>query len=170
MPAHYIFLEFSHSRSPFSMTMLPTFQNLADLIATLRPSSVLVQLDPGEIVPDLCVYRTEALLALDRLEEAAACLRPVIDTLDGDIGAHALLLWSEILLRTGQIDAAILAAARAGGLAADECLRAEATAWMAIGYASKRCWSLAQRGIRDALALAPNHIPIHIAQGRICLA
>src|SRR5262245_598154 len=171
MTAHYTarVTLFVRPGSHISMTTPPMSQELSALIAAFRPSSVLGRLGLGEIPPELRVYGAEALLALDRAEDAAAYLRPVLDTLDGDAGAQALLLWSELRLRAGQVDAAILAAERAGDLADDECLRAEAKAWGAIGYAHKHCWSLAERSLRDALARAPNHIPIRIAQGRVCL-
>lgn len=149
--------------------MPPSPTDLRALLDQQRPATVLQQLSENDVPLELAVYKTEALLALDRYREAHAYLDPIVPQLHHDDFAWAERLWAEILLRMNWIDGAILSAEGAARAAQSAEPRAVATAWAAIGHARKRCWSLAEQTLREARALVPQHHLITVAEARMRL-
>jgi tetratricopeptide (TPR) repeat protein len=82
---------------------------------------------------------------------------------------YAELLRVELLLHQGKIDEALLVAEQAARATNTAHLRAAALGWVARGLATKRCWSLAETTLREAIALAPNDQEVMLAQGRVAL-
>jgi len=142
--------------------------NLDSLLEQLQPRTVLELLE-GEIPAQLAVYKAEALLALDRLQEAHDFLDWQVSALTGDDFARAERVWCEILLKMGYVDAAILSAENAARNTNSTILRAQAVAWSAVGFASKRCWNLAGSALDQARHLAPEDRLVILAEARVAL-
>jgi tetratricopeptide (TPR) repeat protein len=141
---------------------------LRSLLDQQRPATVLNLL--GEAVPpELAVYKAEALMALDRDKEAHDYLDPIVPQLREDDFARAERVWAEILLRQGWLDGAILSAEGAARAAQSPDLRAEATAWSAVGYARKHCWNPADSALREARQIAPGNPLVLLATARVRL-
>lgn len=149
---------------------MPTAPELRALLDQCRPTSVL-NLLPPDTPAELAIYRTEALLALDRLKEASEYLDPLVPHMQGDDFSRAERLWAEILLQQGWVDGSILSAEGAANAAANDEPRAVAHAWAAIGYARKRCFNLAQNALNNAHRFAsPGAWPlIYLAEARVRL-
>ncbi len=146
----------------------PAPSELRAFLDAYRPATVLSRLD-GDIPPDLGVYRAEALLELDRLQEALACLETIISKLMGEQLAEAERLRSVMVLRAGRVDAAILAALRAASLTKDGDSKAAALGWSAVGLAHKGCLGMAEAHLREAIEMAPNDARLLQAQARMYL-
>ncbi len=146
----------------------PDALELRTLLDQHRPATVLRSLGE-DLSPQLAIYKAEALMELDRYQEAQQLLDPVIGRLEGDEFAEAERLWALILTRSGYYDGAILSASHAAREARNEETRAAALAWGAVGYAYKRCWGLAETGLREAIELSPNNPRVLVAQARVRL-
>ncbi len=147
---------------------LPDAVELRALLDCHRPATVLKIL-ADNIPPQLGIYKAEALMELDRYQEAQQYLDPIITQLDGDDFAEAERLWALILTRSGYYDGAILSAYHAAREARNEETRAAAMAWGAVGYAYKRCWGQAEAGLREAIEISPNNPRVLVAQARLRL-
>ena len=146
---------------------------LRRLLEASCPTSVLAALG-DKTLPELGIYKAEALLDLDRLHEAYAVIDPLVEAmstskLEGDLYAEAERLRSVILLRGGWVDGSILGALRAAHSAQEGDLRAAALAWSAAGLARKNCWSMAEANLREAIEMAPNAPQVLMAQARVRL-
>lgn len=141
---------------------------LRRLLEASCPTSVLAALG-DKTLPELGIFKAEALLDLDRLHEAYAVLDPLVEQLEGDLYAEAERLRSVILLRMGWVDGSILGALRAAHSAQEVDLQAAALAWSAAGLAHKNCWSMAEANLREAIEMAPNAPQVLIAQARVRL-
>ncbi len=146
------------------ITPPPDFRLLLD---QQKPATVLSLLGEGELSPQLGVFKAEALVLLDRVQEANDYLDPLVMKMQGDDFARAERLWAEICLRLGYVDGSILSAKGAANAAQDPQLRAAAIAWSAIGYARKTCWRKAQQAIQEARQLAPDDLALAIAEARV---
>lgn len=146
----------------------PTPAELRQLIDNLRPNTVLKRLG-GKLPPELCVYKAEALLELDRHEEAHELLDPIIPELQGDDLSNALRFKAYALARKGELDNSIVTAQHAARVAQSETARADALASAAIDLAVKHCWGLATSTLREAIELAPNRPRVLVAQARLRL-
>ncbi|MFZ6029326.1 MAG: C39 family peptidase [Chloroflexota bacterium] len=147
---------------------MPTAAELRDLLEQYRPTTVL-QLLQGEVPPALGLYKAEALMELDRYQEAYDCLDALIPLLDGEAWSQAECLWARVLLDLGHYDGGILSAQAAARSTADNAIRATALAWAAVGYGQKNCWNLADAHIRQAIELDPNSPHVLRAQARLRL-
>jgi tetratricopeptide (TPR) repeat protein len=149
---------------------MPTLDpaELRSLLEQQRPTTVLNLLGE-DVLPELGVYKAEALLSLDRDQEAHDSLDPIVPQLHGDDFARAERMWAEILLRQGWLDSAILSAEGAARAAESADLRAAAVAWSAVGYARKRCWNPAENALREAQQIAPRDPLVLLAEARVRL-
>ena len=146
----------------------PTSLELRRLLDLNKPASVLSAIE-GETRSGLGVYRSEALLELDRLKEAFSVLDPLVESLRGEQRAEAERLRAMILLRMGRVDDSILSALRAADGGRDGVGRAAALAWSAAGLQVKGCWKMAEANLREAIELAPNAPRVLMAQARVRL-
>jgi tetratricopeptide (TPR) repeat protein len=147
---------------------LPVFSELRAALDTYRPATVLSRLE-GEIPSELEVYRAEALLDLDRLHEALACLENIYSHLKGETLAEAERLRAVMYLRAGWVDEAVLGALRSASLTKDVDSKAAALGWCAVGLANKGCLNMAETYLREAIEMAPNASRLLQAQARMYL-
>ncbi len=131
----------------------PSAAQLQTMLDQCRPVTVLKELQ-GEVPPELAIYKAQALLYLDSVEEASRILEPLMEHLQGDELVQAKRYWSQILLHKHQVDEAIFVANSAVRAAQSNEARAHAMVELAIGYSRKYCWQLAENTLRDAKALA----------------
>jgi Tfp pilus assembly protein PilF len=146
----------------------PAPSELRAYLDTYRPATALSRLE-GDLPAGLGLYRAEALLELDRLHEALACLESIFSKLTGEQLAEAERLRSIMYLRAGRVDAAILAALRAANLTKDVDAKAAALGWSAVGLAHKGCVGKAEAQLREAIEMAPNASRLLQAQARMYL-
>lgn len=146
----------------------PAPSELRAFLDAYLPATVLSRLG-GDIPPELGLYRAEALLELDRLHEAQACLESIISNLMGEQLAEAERLRSIMYLRAGRVDAAILVALHAASITKDVDLKAAALGWSAVGLVQKGCLGMAEKQLREAIEMAPNASRLLQAQARMYL-
>ena len=139
--------------------LLPSTERLQELLDQCRPITVLKELQE-EVPVELAIYKAQAFLCLDRIEEASQLLEQVIDQLHGDELARAKRYWSQILLVKNQADEAIFVAQSATQVAESREMRAHAMVELASGYSRKTCRKLAEDTLRDAKALIGPNDPI----------
>ena len=146
----------------------PAPSELRAFLDAYRPATVLSRLK-GDIPLELELYRAEALLELDRLHDAQACLESIRSKLLGEQLAEAERLRSIMYLRAGRVDAAILGALRAASITKDGDSKAAALGWSAVGLAHKGCLGMAEAHLREAIEMAPNASRLLQAQARMYL-
>jgi tetratricopeptide (TPR) repeat protein len=148
--------------------ILPVSSELRAALDTYLPATVLSKLE-GDIPAELELYRAEALLELDRLHDALACLENIYSRLQGENLAEAERLKAIMHLRAGWVDTAILGAFRSANLTKDVDSKATALGWSAVGLARKGCLSMAETYLREAIEMAPNASRLLQAQARMYL-
>lgn len=146
-----------------------------------RPLSALNLLTDSGFQPDAFytslepslawVYLAEALVDLDRAEEALSLLEKLVTRYNSELRSDiqsliickAEILRAQVLLKIGFIDQSILAAIHAEKLTSQfsgnetEDLRALAQIWCAVGYGMKRCYTLSEAYMHTALETAPTN-------------
>ena len=153
---------------------------MRQLLDDNRPTTLLRLLsrrsplaDNAEQVPSLKaiagLYRVEALLILDRYPEARHILRRILTHLHGDDLALAYCLWAQVDIDSGNYDQAILHAEQGIESNIQAQFKSLAHAWMAIGYAYKRCWGMADEAIHRAFGFDSQSPRLLAAQAHLCL-
>src|SRR5512142_55095 len=112
---------------------MPTASELELLLDQCRPLTVLEML--ADQTPDeLALYKAQALLYVDRTQEAAGVLEPVLTRLVGEERAKAGRLWAQVLLRRNEIDNAIFATQSALDAAVSDSMRVRILTLTAAAY------------------------------------
>lgn len=117
---------------------LPSADHFQELLDQCRPRTVVKELE-GEIPAEFIIYKAQALLYLDRVEEASQLLEPLLGRLQGDPLARSKRYWAQIFLHSNKLDEAVFAAQSAIEVAESSEARAYAMLELVSGYSKKTC-------------------------------